>query len=259
MRSNGRNPETAGWPETGPHDKFLEFCALSTSGDLTAKERNELRAHLVDCSECRQALKEFEAAADVGMPLLHAHLAASGSLEPSSLPSKTTKGMGASEVTQVTAPRKESESVVNAGGLGLPRQNGHSRLKVNWNYVWMPFAAAMVLTAALGIFLYQFGRHSGQEIAGRTPVARDGTLDALEQKLSDSGHERQVLKSQLAQRDGMIAGLQRLLKEQAALVAEMKNAQAGLENSLQADQTEKLQTAQEKAALAQKFDSLEAS
>jgi NADH dehydrogenase/NADH:ubiquinone oxidoreductase subunit G len=117
----------------------------------------------------------------------------------------------------------------------------------------------MVLSAALGLFLYQFGRHSGQEVAERTPVVRDGILNALEQKLSDFGHERQVLKSQLAQRDGMIVGLHQQLKEQALLLAEMKKTQADLENSLQVDQTEKQQTAQEKAALAQKFDSLQAS
>jgi len=261
MKNDGHNPVTGGWPETGPHEKFLELCALSTSGDLTEKERDELRAHLVDCSECRQALKEFEAAADVGMPLLHAHLSASDSVEPASLPPETTKAMGLGRVVQVSTARKESEPVVNVSGLGhgLPRRNGHSRLQVNWNYIWMPFAAAMLLTAALGIFLYQFGRHSGQEVAERTPVVRDGKLDALEQKLSDFGHEQQTLKTQLAQRDVMIAELHQQLREQTSLVAEMKKTEADLQNSLQADQTEKQQTAQDKASLAQKFGALQAS
>ena len=52
------------------HDKFLELCALSTSGDLTETEDQELQAHLGGCTECRQALKEFEAAVDLGIPLL---------------------------------------------------------------------------------------------------------------------------------------------------------------------------------------------
>jgi hypothetical protein len=259
MKNNGHNPETGGWPETGPHEKFLELCALSTSGDLTAKEGDELQAHLVDCLECRQALKEFEAAADIGMPLFHAHLSASASMEPVSLLAETTKAMRTSEVAQVATARNESEPVGKGSGLRPPRRNGQSHLQVNWNYVWMPFAAAMVLSAALGLFLYQFGRHSGQEVAERTPIVRHVKLDALERRLSDAGHEQQVLKSQVAQRDGMIAGLHEHLKEQAALVVEMKNAQANLENSLQADQTEKRQTAQEKAVLAQEFDSLQAS
>jgi anti-sigma factor RsiW len=259
MKSNGHNPEDGAWPETGPHEKFFELCALSTTGELTAKERDELQAHLEDCSECRQALKEFEATADVGMPLLHAHLSASESLEPASHPSETTKAMGAKNVAQVTTARNETEPVVNGSGLGLNRLNGHSRLQVNWNYVWMPFAAAMVLSVTLGLFLYQFGRHSGQEVAEREPVSHDAKLDALEQKLSDAGHEQEVLKSQVAQRDGMIAGLHQQLKEQAALVVEMKKSQADLESSLQTDLSEKQQMDQDKAALAQKFDSLQAS
>ncbi|MGB7233878.1 MAG: hypothetical protein WBD19_19565, partial [Candidatus Acidiferrum sp.] len=240
MKNNGHNPDARGRPETGPHEKFLELCALSTSNDLTAKEREELQAHLVDCSECRQALEEFEAAAGIGMPLLHVHLSASDSLEQAFLPSEITVGMGASTADQVKTARKEPESAEDSNGLrsGFPHRNGHSRLQMNWNYVWMPFAAAMLLSAALGIFLYQVGRRSGQEVAERAPTAHDTKLDALEQRLSDAGHERQVLKSQLAQRDGMIAGLHQQLKEQATLVVEMKKNQADLENSLEVDQTE---------------------
>lgn len=261
MKNNGHSPEAGGWPETGHHDKFLELCALSTSGDLTEKEREALCAHLEDCSECRQALKEFEAAAEIGVPLLHAHLSASNSLAQDSLPAEAAAGAEARTAAQVKIGRQETESSENGSGpgVGFSHRNARTRLQVNWNYVWMPFAATMVLTAALGIFLYQFGKHSGQEVAEKAPVARDGKLDALEQKLSDAGHERQVLKSQLTQRDGMIAGLHQQLKEQASLLTEMKKNEADLQNSLQAGQVEKQQTDQEKAALARKFDSLQAS
>jgi hypothetical protein len=57
------------------HDEFLELCALSTSGDLTEEEQRLLQAHLSGCAECRQALKEFEAAVDIGVPLLTSRLA----------------------------------------------------------------------------------------------------------------------------------------------------------------------------------------
>ena len=60
----------------GPHEEFLELCAVSTSGDLTEEEQNKLKAHLAGCAECRQALKEFEAAVDIGVPLLASKLAA---------------------------------------------------------------------------------------------------------------------------------------------------------------------------------------
>ena len=75
----------------GPHDKFLELCAISTSGDLTDEEQKDLQAHLVECPDCRQALKEFEAAADIGMPLLHSQLSGRDSLEPDSIPIEAAK------------------------------------------------------------------------------------------------------------------------------------------------------------------------
>ena len=49
------------------HDEFLELCAVSTSGELTERERRKLEAHLAGCAECRQALQEFEAAVDIGV------------------------------------------------------------------------------------------------------------------------------------------------------------------------------------------------
>jgi anti-sigma factor RsiW len=121
MKNNGRNPETGGWPETEPHEKFLELCALLTSGDLTGKEREELRAHLADCSECQQVLKEFEAVADVGMSLLRAPLSASDSPEPSSFPpSGGFKGIAARTTARRRTARSETKPAENGIGLRFP-------------------------------------------------------------------------------------------------------------------------------------------
>ena len=66
----------------GPHEEFLELCAVSTSGDLTGEEHKKLQAHLAGCAECRQALREFEAAVDIGVPLLSSRLSAVPFQEP---------------------------------------------------------------------------------------------------------------------------------------------------------------------------------
>jgi|ERR1700733_698699 len=52
------------------HEEFRELCALSTSGDLSYQEQQRLDEHLAGCSECRETLNEFEAAANIGVPLL---------------------------------------------------------------------------------------------------------------------------------------------------------------------------------------------
>src|ERR1700683_4855745 len=52
------------------HEEFRELCALSTSGDLSYQEQQRLDEHLAGCPECRETLNEFEAAANIGAPLL---------------------------------------------------------------------------------------------------------------------------------------------------------------------------------------------
>src|SRR5690242_5536658 len=61
-----------------PHHQFLELCAISTTGELSEEERAKLTEHLATCSECRQALVEFEAAADIGAPVVAAELGSAG-------------------------------------------------------------------------------------------------------------------------------------------------------------------------------------
>ena len=57
-----------------PHEEFLELCALSTSGELTADEQATLAEHLKDCAECRKAIQQFEAVVDRAVPALSSHL-----------------------------------------------------------------------------------------------------------------------------------------------------------------------------------------
>ena len=258
MRNRTGNPEGDGWSKMEPHDTFLELCALLTSGELSDEEQKTLQEHLAECSECRQALKEFEAAADIGIPLLHPHLPNPDSLEAAPISAEVAKAAPADAAGQMETPQREREQTKERRGLRFPSRNG-GRTQVNWNYVWMPFAAAIVLTATLGIYSYQFGKHKGQEVARIAPSPPDLRLEALEQQISDNGHERHALKALLAQRDGTIVDLRRQLTEQSAVLAEVKNAEADLERSLESDQTEKLEVARERSTLNQKINSLQAS
>lgn len=239
-----------------PHEEFLELCAISTSGDLTEEEQNELNLHLAECSECRQALKEFEAAVDVGVPLLASKL--------STIPSKESKSSRKEWAEHVLSERAVSESSqreaanVSANaerrGFAFAQKNGHERTHVNWNYVWMPFAACIVLTVALGIYAYRLGRSHDTEVVDEDSGNADGRFEALEQRISDAGHEREVLRGQLDDRDKIIAEFRRQTAQQASALSDMRSAQANLEQSLQADDADKKRVEDERARLAQNFD-----
>ena len=254
MRNKTANPEGDDWSEMEPHDRFLELCAISTSGDLTEEEQKTLQGHLPECPECCQALKEFEAAACIGMPLLHPHLSKPDSLEPTSISTEDAKAAPVHTAKQMEEPNRKGEPIQQGGGLRFPRRNGDRHMQVNWNYVWMPFAAAVVLTVALGIYSFQVGERRGQEVLMVTPNSDARKVDVLEKTISDAGHDREALKAQLADRDRMIVELRRQVGDQTAALDEMKSAQINLEHSLQSDQAEKHQVAQERSTLSQQMD-----
>src|SRR5882724_10121445 len=62
-------------PGPGPHEEFLELCAVATSGNLTREEHRKLQEHLAGCTECREAMKQFETVVDQTIPSLGPELA----------------------------------------------------------------------------------------------------------------------------------------------------------------------------------------
>jgi anti-sigma factor RsiW len=254
MEDSG-NQGTKRRPGSRPHDDFLELCAVSTSGDLSEEERKKLQDHLAVCPECRQALKEFETVVDIGVPLLSSELAPILSEDPDAAPIETHETPAARRARIDSETRRE----VPDGALIAAHWNGHRRTHVNWNYVWVSLAAGVLLTVALGIYSFEVGKRGAVEVVQVTPSSADTKVGALEQQMSDAGHEREVLKGQLAESDKLIADLRRQIEVRSASLNEMKSVQASLQQSLQDDEGKKEQVAQDRASLAQKFDLAQAS
>jgi len=259
MANSGGNWGAGEWSEMGPHEEFLELCAVSTSGDLTEEEQKKLQAHLAVCPECRQALKDFEAAVDVGMPLLSSKLTGSPCEESGLVQGVLPASVLPREVDSVA---EQYETVISAGnekrGFAFAQRNGRRRSRINWNYVWLPFAACVLLTIALGIYSYRIGRSRNSEVVRVISNSSDPRVGALEQQISDAGHERETLRAQLGERDRVIADLRRHIEEQSASLNDMKAAQANLEQFLQNDEAEKQRVAVERSSFTQKFDAAQA-
>jgi anti-sigma-K factor RskA len=243
-----------------PHDEFLELCAVSTSGDLTEEEQKKLNSHLAGCSDCRQALKEFEGAVDVGVPLLASKLSLPSEESKSSLKelaeSWSSKGAPSESPHRGTVRVPGSEE---RRGFAFAQRNDRGRRQVNWNYVWMPFAACIVLMIALGLYAYRLGQTHSSQVAHAIPESADVRFEALQQRISDAGHEREVLRAQLVDRDKVIAELRCQSDQQVKTLTEMRSAQANFEQSLQIDDADKKRVEGERAKLAQDFDAAQAS
>ena len=248
-----------------PHDEFLELCAVSTSGELSEYERRKLEAHLAGCAECRQALQEFEAAVDVGVPFLASKLSAelpAPSPEPSrSHPAKTKPPASLDAAASLRQESNDAGVVpgVVERGFAFAQRNGHGHTKVNWNYVWLPFAASILLTIALGIYSYRMGKSRSVDVAQKISAAPETQIEALEQQMSDAGHERNDLRTQLAQRDRVISDLRNQIQKQSASLEDMKSAQANLEKTIQNEEAEKQHNSQDRGTLLRKLDAAQAS
>jgi anti-sigma factor RsiW len=242
------------------HDEYLELCALSTSGDLSDEEQRELQAHLSKCAECRQGLQEFEAAVDVGIPLLSSHLAGApteqSEVDDARAADPTLLGVPASGGEQ-----KESGTSKDIGkrAFAFAHRDGHEPTRVNWSYVWLPFAACVLLSVALATYTYRVGR-SRHEVVSTGSSTNDGMdQEALEKRISDADHDRQVLRAQLGDRDKVIADLRHQIDRQSSSLEQMTSAQANLEQSIQSDAGEQQKAAEERSSLAQKLDAAQTS
>jgi Anti-sigma-K factor rskA/Putative zinc-finger len=256
MSVRGAHPEPEKRSDNRPHEDFLELCALSTSGELTDEERKGLEDHLLTCAECRKVLREFEAVADIGVPLLSSELSsfAFGEVQhhsPEPIRTASARPLKARDA-EFSRQNEQGKRVI------FSEQNGDGRGQRNWNNVWASLAAAVLLAFALGMYSYRFGRQKGQETVQAKPTTLSTSVDTLELQVSDAGHEQEILRSQLKQRDQTIAELRREVTEQSAVLTQVKRAEADLEHALESDQAEKQQLAEERKGLLQKIDATEA-
>lgn len=244
-----------------PHDEFLELCAVATSGQLTSEEQQKLREHLAACSSCREAMQQHEAVVGHAIPAMAAH----------EMPEHVEPGPGWSvdkaEAALFERIAREDEASRSAQKDRAETQRPTDTPRVfpfagaaTWRRVWTLYAAAILLSVALGICAYQVGIHRGVSTATLAPPQPSPQRNlALEEQLSDASHEREIARTQIEQRDRQIADLRRQLERQSAEMSEMRLAQVRLERDFTAGDAGKQDLIQQRNELAQKFDAAQAS
>jgi hypothetical protein len=243
-----------------PHDEFLELCAVATSGQLTSEEQQKLREHLAACSSCREAMQQYEAVVGHAIPAMAAH----------EMPEHVDPGPGWSmdkaEAELFERIAREDEAL-RPGQKDLAETQRPTDTRrvfpfagaATWRRVWTLYAAGILLSIALGICAYQVGIRRGVTTATLAPPQPSPQRNlALEEQLSDAGHEREIARTQIEQRDRQIADLRRQLERQSAEMSEMRLAQKRLERDFTAGDAGKQDLIQQRNELAQKFDAAQA-
>lgn len=203
----------------GPHEKFLELCASATAGELTTEEQATLNEHLATCPECRQAMKEYELAARLGVRALAAEMApAEQDVEGAWSVEQAQRAFLKRLKAQQESPKANRE---NDAPAKLGQRFGYRPSRVEWREVWMSLAAVVLLALTLAITAYRSGVKRGTDSARITNAsAKDST--SLEEQASDAGYERAQLLAKLAEEDKTIANLRQRLLEQQQTVAALK-------------------------------------
>jgi len=205
------------------HEEFLELCAVSTSGDLTEEERKRLEEHLAGCFSCREALKEYESAVASTVPAIASELAQE---VPTVDPSWSMEKAEAAFFKRLEKEEKASPPRAVKGTEGSNPPVSHRpayRPPTNWNHMWMLYAAAILLCAALGIAAYRIGMRRGGEVARLTPPAAvPNPVGSIPEQLSDAGHEHAQLVAQMMEQGKVIADLRHQVQKESAEINRLK-------------------------------------
>ena len=135
-------------------------------------------------------MKQYEAVVSKAIPAL--------APEPESLESDPSWSPEQAEAAFFQRLTLEEEVATDRGraGEGLPRRPigkvPLSASQATWRNVSTLYAAGILLIIALGVSAYQVGIHRGVKTAAVTPATSQKNPAALEQQVSDAGHEREV-------------------------------------------------------------------
>jgi hypothetical protein len=238
-----------------PHDQFLELCALSTSGELTGEEQKRLQEHLAVCASCREALNQYDVVVSKTISTL--------APDPEYVESDPAWSQEQAEVALFRRLTLEELGTDRGGADGDSASKAIggvplSASQATWRNVWALCAAGVLLCIALGVSAYQVGIRRDVRTAAVTPHAGQKHEAALEQQVSDTVHEREVLRAQIDQRNREVLSLRHELDQQLAETSRMKLAHNQLKTDLQNGQIGKQVLLQQRSDLSQKLEATQA-
>jgi hypothetical protein len=240
-------PNDEVWSPMGPHEEFLELCALSAGGGLTPEEQKRLDEHLAGCSDCREARKQFETVVDQAIPALAPELAPEA---PAEDPSFSQEAAEASFFKRLSEEEEKSRNQLRDVEPWLSplvvRRSRKFRRSFDRYHFWLPLAAGLVLCVSLGILAYRMGKHRGFDAArnekGSAILPADSKLESLEAV----SRERDAVHTQLTERDKAIAELRREIAHKSSENARLKATQSEQQLALETTEKGREQLAQER-------------
>jgi hypothetical protein len=176
------------------HERFRELAALAVCGVLTPLEWSDLKAHLRNCSECREACQQYQTLTTEGMPALSAIYSQPQEEEAwddTATRKKLLARVRASQQSKGVASSEATEEHFLRGIVAHP----FSRAAL---------AACLVLAVGFGAYRQGARAHTGAS----EPSARQA-LTSSEDRLEKLATEKKSLEVVLANDESKLALLRR--------------------------------------------------
>jgi hypothetical protein len=239
MLENGSSGGAWPLPSSESHDEFLRLCALSTTESLSSEERSRLENHLSECAECREAAQQYQALIDEEIP--------AGCLSANSDSDWSLDEAEAALLARLELRDRAPEGAAGVSGSVSPRdpaspparsQNVSMRRNALWRHIWLQWAAAMLLAAALGYSLFCAGMNEEAKTrgSGTSPATAHSkpVLDAPEEAAADS--ELAQTRTALQKQEARSAALDAQLRSQTTQIANLELRKAQAEAALRSAQ-----------------------
>src|SRR5437016_2255740 len=138
------------------HQQFVELCAYYTSGSISDEQLKQLDAHLESCLACRLALEEFQEIASMGLPSLAPDFAAlPKENDPQASEDRSQRRLLVRIENEIAARRPNSHAIVAEPAAS---RNGAGTISLFRSArALLPYAAAILLTASVGVYSYHLG------------------------------------------------------------------------------------------------------
>jgi len=239
------------------HEEFLELCALAASGSLNEAEAKKLRVHLVACSECREAMKDFNAVVDEVIPELAPELTEDPPLDPSFSQEKAK----ASFRKRLTDEKEREGNGVEADSSVSPLVVGQSRsFRRHFDRydLWLPMAASALLCVTLGILSYRTGRNHGIEWARLEERSKPAAPAVSADAHVATQPNAELQDKELAARDAALADLRREIAQKSSELERLKALTSSQQLALRTSADDKNGVSEERDRLLRQVSAEEA-
>jgi hypothetical protein len=243
-----------------PHDEFLELCALSTSGELTADEQETLAKHLKDCAECRKAIQQFEALVDRAVLMLSPHLHDDCDAPPNASADAVAEARLFERLSREKYTPNGSSSERSDRATTFAQAKSRLRKSIERLESYLPYAAGIILIVTLGmVLLRKDDNHIADSVRSPESENQQAAGSSQPKVPADRGDSDGANQQQLAERDRVISELRSQIQRQSAELASLRAREQDLQNHAHVTEAEKNRSLAERDALAQRADAAETS